>query len=138
MDLKKKKSLAARTLKIGRERIVFLQSRLEEIKEAITKQDIKDLKTDGAILVKNIKGRKKVEKRTRKRGTGSIRKKLNTRKQDYVIMTKKLRKYVAELKKQKLLSKEEIKTIRNKIRNREFKSKKHLKDYIGGIKKWKC
>ena len=44
MNLQKKKELAARTLTIGKDRIMFNTSRLDEIKEAITKQDIKDLK----------------------------------------------------------------------------------------------
>ena len=52
-----------KALKLGRDRIVFLASRIGEIKDAITKQDIRDLKEDGAIVVKEIKGRKKVKKR---------------------------------------------------------------------------
>jgi len=137
MNLAKKKSLAIRTLKVGKERIIFLQSRLAEIKEAITKQDIRDLHKDGAILVKEIKGRKKVKRNTKKRGMGSIRKKVNKRKQEYVIMTRKLRRYVAEMKKQGKLSPKDIKDIRNKIRNKIFKSKAHLKKYIEGLEKWK-
>jgi large subunit ribosomal protein L19e len=135
MNLKKKKSLAARTLKVGKERIVFLKARLEDIKEALTKQDIRDLKQDKAIIVKEIKGRRKVKKKKTRRSTGNIRKKVSTRKQDYVIMTRKLRRYVAEMKKQGNLSPEEVKDIRNKIRNKIFKSKAHLKTYIGGLKK---
>jgi len=134
MNLKKKKSLAVRTLKVGKERIVFLKSRLDEIKEAITKQDIRDLKKEGAIVIKGIKGRKKVKK-VNKRSTGNIRKKVNKRKKEYVIMTRKLRKYIAEMKKQGKLSKEEILDLRKKIRNRIFRSKAHLKTYIGGLRK---
>ncbi len=135
MNLSKKKNLAIRALGVGKERIVFMMSRLDEIKEAITKQDIHDLKNEGAILVKEVKGRRKVTKRKPKRSTGNIRKKVNTRKQDYVIMTRKLRRYVAEMKKQGKLTPEEIKDIRNKIRNKGYRSKAHLKEYIGGLNK---
>jgi len=135
MNLAKKKELAKRTLNVGKERIEFLKSRLEDIKEALTKQDIRDLKKDGAILVKEIKGRRKVKKKKTRKSVGNIRKKVKTRKQDYVIMTRKLRRYVAEMKKQGKLSPEEIKDIRNKIRNRVFKSKAHLKTYIGELSK---
>ena len=135
MNLSNKKALAIRTLKVGKERIVFLQSRLDEIKEAITKQDIKDLQKEGAIIVKDIKGRRKIKKKGKKRSVGNIRKKVNKRKQEYVIMTRKLRKYVVEMKKQEKLSKEEISDIRKKIRNKAFKSKAHLKTYIGGLNK---
>ena len=129
MNLGKKKSLASRTLKVGKERIRFLASRLKDIKEAITKQDIHDLKKDGAIMVKEVGGRKKVVKST-SRSPGNIRKKVNVRKQTYVIMTRKLRRYVLEMKKQGKVSQEEFIDIRKKIRNRAFKSKANLKDYI--------
>ena len=135
MNLNNKKSLAARALKVGKERIVFSRGRLEEIKEAITKQDIRDLLNEGAIIVKNIKGRKKNLKKKVKRSTGNIRKKVNKRKQNYVIMTRKLRNYSSELKKQDKLTREEVKELRKKIRNKDFKSKAHLKEYIGGLKK---
>lgn len=135
MNLSKKKSLAKRTLKVGKGKILFVKSRLNEIKEAITRQDIKDLHQEGAILIKEKSGRSKVEKRVRKRGPGKIKKKVNTRKRDYVIMTRKLRRYVAEMKKQGMLSPEEVTDIRKKIRNKIFRSKNHLKEYIGGLRK---
>ncbi len=43
MNLRTKKELAAKALKVGKERIVFVEARLDEIKEAITKQDMRDL-----------------------------------------------------------------------------------------------
>ena len=135
MNLRKKKTLAAKALKVGEKRIVFLSPRLEEIKDAITKQDIKDLEKEGAIIIKSVKGRKKVEKKKKKRGTGKIKKKVNLRKRTYVILTRKLRNYVVELKKVGKLDKDEVKKIRNKIRNRFFRSKAHLKEYVGGLEK---
>lgn len=135
MNLRKKKELAVRTLKVGKGRIVFLKSRLEEIKEAITKQDIRDLHHDGAILIKEVKGRKKNVKKKKRRTVGDVRKKINTRKQDYVKMTRKLRKHVAEMKKQGKLSKEDAGDIRKKIRNKIYRSLAHLKTYIGGLRK---
>ena len=63
MNLRRKKELASRALKVGKERISFVESRLDEVKEAITKQDIHDLKKDGAIEIKNISGRRKIKKK---------------------------------------------------------------------------
>lgn len=137
MNLRSKKALAVKTFNVGKGRIVFVKSRLEEIKESITKQDIKDLQKDGAIIIKEIKGRRKNEKKKKKRGPGNIRKKINKRKQEYMIMTRKLRKYVSELKRKKELSKEEVEDIRKKIRNKVYRSKSHLRDYIRSLKKWK-
>ncbi|MEK6757647.1 MAG: 50S ribosomal protein L19e [Nanoarchaeota archaeon] len=135
MNLSKKKILAAHALKVGKKRIAFATSRLADIKEAITKQDIKDLHKDGAIFIKEIKGRKKRDKKAPKRSPGNVRKKVNKRKQEYVIMTRKLRKHVAEIKKQGILSVGEIKDMRKKIRNKAFRSKAHMKEYVGGLKK---
>ena len=135
MNLKKKKNLAVKVLKVGRNRISFSQSRLPEIKEAITKQDIRELHKEGAIIIKKIKGRKKKKIKKRRRTEGKIRKKVKKRKQDYVKMTRKLRAYVAEMKKQGKLGKEEVKDIRKKIRNKEFKSLAYLKEYIKSLKK---
>lgn len=135
MNLGKKKALAAKTLKIGRTRIVFLQSRLNEINEAITKQDIRDLNKSGAIIIKGIKGKRKKKKRKIKRSLGNIRKKVNKRKREYLVLTRKLRRYLSEIKKQKKLSDEEIEGIRKRIRNRMFRSKSHLKEHIQELKK---
>ena len=130
MNLRKKKLLAQRTLKAGKKRIIFVKERMDEIKEAITKQDILGLKESEAIIIKEVKGRKKKIKRKVKRSAGNIRKKINQRKRDYVLLTRKLRRLVLESKKQGLLNREEILEIRKKIRNRFFRSKEHLKEYI--------
>lgn len=128
MKLDSKKLLAAKTLNVGIGRIKFDEDRLEEIKEAITKQDIRDLFASGAVKIKPIKGRKSKEKRkTRKRG-GKVRIKVNTRKQDYVIITRKLRRYVKELKLQGKLDDEKYKDLRKMIKRKEFKNKRHLKE----------
>jgi len=136
MNLRNKKELAAKTLGVGKSRIVFVLERMDEIKEALTKEDIRALHQEGAILVKDVKGRKtQVKKKKSKRSVGNIRKKVNRRKKDYVIITRKLRKFSGELKNQGRLSGEEVKEIRKKIRNKEFKSKANLKLYIGELRK---
>ena len=134
MNLGKKKNLASRALGVGRKRIVFLEPRKDEIKEAITKQDIRDLKEEGAIVIKDVKGRKKVQGRKRRRSTGKIRKKVNIRKKQYVIMTKKLRTYVDGLVKVGQITKEDAVDMKKKIRNKFFRSKAHMKEYVGSLK----
>jgi len=132
MDLSKKKKLAKRTLNVGEDRIIFLGSRLEEIKDAITKQDIRDLLKSGAIVIKERKGRKKVQ-RKRSRSTGNIRRKAKKKKREYIILTRKLRRWLkSQVSKEKLI-KEHLTDIRKKIRNKEFRSKVHLKEYLEGI-----
>jgi ribosomal protein L19E len=63
--------------------------------------------------------------------------KVKKRKQEYVKITRKLRGYLKELKKQEKISKEEEKDLRKKIRNRKFNSLSSLKAYLkvsGGTK----
>ncbi|MEK6823525.1 MAG: 50S ribosomal protein L19e [Nanoarchaeota archaeon] len=132
MNLRNKKELAARTFGVGKKRILFIESRKDEIKEAITKQDIRDLVVNGAIIIKEIKGRKKL-KRKNNRSTGNIRKKVKKRKKKYVIITRKLRNYARGISSQ--IIKEEHKKIRKKIKNREFKNKIDIKKYIGELNK---
>lgn len=133
MNLKKKKLLAARTFGVGESRIKFLEPRLGEIKEALTKQDIKDLHKDGAIIILPVKGRKKTSKKRTRRSAGNVRKKVNKRKHNYVKLTRKLRKHLLEISGR--LTKKEKEELRKKIRNKDFESKSDFKAYIGGIKK---
>src|SRR3989344_5480011 len=98
MKLENKRALAARTLKVGKNRVIFNSQRLSEIKEAITKQDIKDLVSSGVIRIKDKKGKRKIQKRKTRRRSGSIKKKVNKSKREYIILTRKLRAHLKKLK----------------------------------------
>jgi large subunit ribosomal protein L19e len=135
MNLRKKKILAAKTLKVGKEKIIFVQTRLDEIKEAITKQDIRDLYESGAIKIKQIIGRKKQIGRKKRKSIGNIRKKIRKRKREYIALTRKLRKQVEETSKIKKISDEQLKIIRKKIKNREFRNKSDIKGYLDNLLK---
>ena len=130
MNLAKKKELAAKVLKVGKNRIVFTEGHLPEIKEAISRMDILDLHKSGAIQIKEIKGRKKIEKRKNRRRIGKIKKKVNTRKAEYVIVTRKLRKFVRGLVRTGAIDKDKNRELRKQIRSRKFKSKRHLKESL--------
>lgn len=131
MKLDKKKALAAKVLGVGKERIVFVEPRLNEIKEAITKDDIRSLKADGAIIIKEMKGKKlRQKKKKTKRSPGNIRKNARNSKREYIIITRRLRKYVSELRSKNLLKKENVADLNKKIRNRYFKSKSQMKEYL--------
>jgi large subunit ribosomal protein L19e len=131
MKLNKKKELAAKTLKVGKNRIILENSAMQEISEAITKQDIRDLFNQGIIKIKEKKGKKKKVKRKTKRRAGKVKMKPKKRKQEYVKITRKLRRYVKGLKEQGKIENENYKDLRKKIRMRKFKSKSQLKEYLG-------
>jgi large subunit ribosomal protein L19e len=130
MKLESKKDLVARALNVGKNRIVFNTARLSELKEAITKQDIRDLKESGAIHIREIRGRKtKIKRKTRKR-YGSVKKKVKGGKKEYVRITRKLRSYSDYLRKTKQISQENYLELRKEIRASAFKSLAHLKERI--------
>ena len=128
MQLAKKKALAAKVLKVGKDRVIFDAGSLAEIKEAITRQDILDLQGSGAIKIREISGRKKIVRRKHRRGIGKVKKKVNTRKQEYVKLTRKLRTFVKFLLKTGEVDKEKYREVRRRIRGKKFKSKRHLKE----------
>jgi large subunit ribosomal protein L19e len=130
MKLDLKKNLAVKTLGIGKDKVVFSNDRLDEVKEAITRQDIRDLVKSGAIVIKDNVSRKKNVTRKHRRRAGSIKKKVNKRKQEYVKMVRKLRKHVSEMKKQGKVDPEKSKELRKQIRNKKFRSKRNLKEHM--------
>ncbi len=130
MNLNNKKILAAKVLGVGKNRIVFNQSNLAEIKEAITRQDIKTLYQENIIKIKLVKGRRKVRRRKTKRGYGKIKMKIKNRKQEYVKITRKLREYIIGLRNIGAINRELYYELRKKIKTREFKSKSNLRDYL--------
>lgn len=130
MQLTKKKNLAAKVLKVGKDRVIFMKEHLPEIKEAITRMDILDLHKSGAIQIREIKGRKKNISRKNRRRVGKVKKKVNTRKAEYVIITRKLRKFVRGLVRTGAIDKQKNREIRKQIRARKFKSKRQLNENL--------
>lgn len=136
MELNKIRVLAASTLGIGKGRIVFNNARLNDIKEAMTKQDVRDLVADGSIIVSEVKGRLAKEQRKTRRRAGSIKMKPASKKRGYMILTRKLRAYLAELLNQNKITKEQFLKLRTEIKARAFKTKAHLKERMAmGAKK---
>ncbi len=130
MQFRKKKDLAAKVLKVGRDRVVFSENSLAEIKEAITRQDILDLHKTGAIKIREVRGRKKIVRRKHRRRTGKIKMPVKKKKQEYVIITRKLRIYLRHLLKTSKIDRGQYEDLRKRVRARKFKSKRHLKESI--------
>ena len=130
MQLAKKKELAAKVLKVGKGRVIFREASLGEIKEAITRQDILDLVKTGSISVREVSGRKKIVKRKHRRRVGKVKKKVNKRKQEYVTITRKLRKFLKHLVKTGSMDKETYRNSRKMVRARKFRSKRQLKENL--------
>lgn len=139
--LQTQKRLASEILGVGKRRVKFETDRIDDIKEAITKEDIKELVKDNAITIKPLKKKpEKAEKpRERKsdRGVGRIRKRINHRKKRYVRLIRKLRKYLKSLKLTGIITNPEYRQLRKLAKAGRFWSKRYLKEYLKSIMKKK-
>jgi large subunit ribosomal protein L19e len=128
MKLDTKKQLAAQTLGVGKDKVIFNTQRLADIAEALTKQDIRDLVAQGAILVRAKGGRKTIRSEKKRRRPGSVRKKVKNSKQSYMIITRKLRSFIKQLQAQERITHEQYLFFRKEIRAHRYKSKSHFKE----------
>ncbi len=141
MKIGAQKRLAADVMGCSKKRVTFDTERLDEIKEAITKYDIKGLIKDKAITKKPIKSnsRAKARKRQLQKKKGR-RKGLGSRKGKKTARTPKKKRWMAAVR----LQRDFLKTLRDKnkitkkiygnlyakVKGGFFRSKNHLKLYL--------
>tara|TARA_Y100000310_G_scaffold342571_1_gene446367 strand:- start:761 stop:1225 length:465 start_codon:yes stop_codon:yes gene_type:complete len=141
MNLKTQKRIAASILKVGVNRIKLDNEKLDDIKEAITRTDIKSLINQGLISKKPFlsqsKGRaRKIKEQKRKgnrKGPGSRKGTKNARlrrKTLWVTKIRVLRKLLRELKGKKLIDSKNYRTLILRSKGGFFRSKRHLKLFI--------
>ncbi|MEA3430986.1 MAG: 50S ribosomal protein L19e [Nanoarchaeota archaeon] len=141
MKLKIQKRLGGQIFKCSKKKIVFDPERLEDIKEAITKADIKTLIIDNAISRKPTKGisrfraKKKAlqKKKGKRRGPGSRKGKKTARLPKKVAWMNKIRALRGLLKDLKGRDRIEPKTYRElygKAKGGFFRNLRHMKLYI--------
>jgi large subunit ribosomal protein L19e len=141
MDLKNQRRLAAEILKCGENRVFMEQSRMEDIGEAITREDIRRLINDKAIRARQKKGVSRgrarhiqaQKKKGKRRGHGSRKgaKGARTPKKRAWIQT--IRPIRAQLKYYRDSGKIDKKTYRKMYRRAKggmFKNKARLKAHL--------
>jgi len=139
--LKAQKRIAAIVLKCSPKKVVFDTEKLSEIKEAITKQDIKTLISDG--LIKRVRGNEqskvRVRRRTaqrskgRQRGQGSRKGKATARlsgKRRWIGRIRLQRYLLKQLRNANTISKPAYRELYMKSKGGFFRSKRHLELYI--------
>lgn len=143
------KRLAGQILKCSKNKIRFDQSRLEDIKEAITKADIRSLINDKAIISKPVVGisraranKRKVQKsKGRQKGKGSNKGKKTARlstKEAWMQKVRAQRKFLALLKEKEHVTAKDYQNLYRKSKGGFFRSVRHIKLYIeehGMVKK---
>jgi len=141
MKLKVQKRIAADVAGCSPKRIKFDETRLEDIKESITKTDIRGLINDGAIKVKQKKGvsrarankNRKQRKKGRQKGHGSRKGSKNaraSRKREWINKIRLQRKILKLLRDKEMITTEVYATIYSKAKGGFFRSKKHMQIYL--------
>ena len=140
-NLSVQKRLAADVAKVSQKRIAFDVEKLETIKEAITKRDVRALIKDGVITVKqkegNTRGRirkSNVQKsKGRLKGKGSKKGTHHSRlskKEAWMIKIRALRTFIKEVKDKNLVSVSTARDLYRKSKGGFFRSKRHIKLYL--------
>lgn len=141
MRLKVQKRLAAEILKTSKKNIRFEPERLEDVKEAITKTDIRGLIAENAIKARHApstsrsKTRKTAAQRKKglQKGFGSRKGKKGSRmpkKEKWMIYVRLQREFIKSLKEKKLISNESYRNLYRKIKGGFFRNKRHIKLYL--------
>ncbi|MBN1386762.1 50S ribosomal protein L19e [Candidatus Woesearchaeota archaeon] len=141
MKLKLQKKLAADVMDCSPKRVWFDEGRLEEIKEAITKADIRRLVKDRAIGEKPIRGisraranKIKIQKsKGRQKGHGSRKGKKGARlprKEAWMFKIRKQRDFLMRVKLSGKVSVKDYRLLYLKAKGGFFRSLRHMKLYI--------
>lgn len=133
--------LAAQLMGCSPKRVRFEQEALEEIKEAITKTDIKSLIKRRAIIelpahgVSRVRARELQHQRSkgRRRGYGSRKGRASAREQPKEVWMAKARLqrgFVKMLKDKETITSEQFRELYLKIKGGFFRNKRHIKIYM--------
>ncbi len=141
VNLSLQRRLGAQVLKCTPEKVLFDEERLADIKEAITKADIKSLVGTGALSIRHSPGSSRVRARKilkqkvkgLRKGHGSRKGRATARLDKKTTWINKIRKQRALLKRLREADKLEAPVYRNlalKAKGGYFRSERHLKIYI--------
>lgn len=141
MNLKNKRRIAASALKVGRNRVWFDESRLDEIKEVITKSNIRKLINDRTIQARperstsrfRIRKRIMQKRKGRRKGPGSRKGSRTARlpkKITWISNVRVQRDFLKMLKSKKMITQKNFWGVYKKIKGGFFRSRRHLKLYL--------
>lgn len=139
--MKAQRRLAADVMKCSPKRVWFDPARLDEIKEGITKFDIRNLIKDGAIFEKPVQPtsrsgarRRLIQKRKgRLKGPSSRKGKKTARlpkKENWMKKIRLMREFLRELRDKGIITKKDYRMLYLKAKGGFFRSKRHIKLYI--------
>lgn len=136
MILKAQKRLAAQILKGSKKRVRFDTEVLDEIKEAITKQDLRGLIKDKIVTLKQKKGvsRARVKPKSKKRQNAGSRKGKKTArtpsKRAWINKIRLQRTFLRTLRDKDHIAKGTYSKLILRAKGGYFRSKRHIKLYL--------
>lgn len=137
MNLLKQKEIASRKLKVGKSRIYINPENSDDVKEAITGEDIRRLVSDGLIKIKKLRGQSRSKARTRdeqkkkgrQKGHGKRKGTNNARlpkKEKWMIKIRSLRKELKDMIENEKITKREYRQLYIYAKSGVYRSKKHM------------
>ena len=141
MNLSNQRRVSADLMSVGKGKVWFDSDRLDEIKEAITKADLKKLIEEKAIQKRPHVGNSKVRSRKRiiqrrkgrQKGKGKFKGKASARlgrKEKWMILVRGLRVFIKDLKANDLIENKVYRDLYLKIKGGFFRSKRQIKLYL--------
>ncbi len=141
VNLTLQRRLAAQIMKCAPKKVSFDTESLTEIKESITKADIKGLIGTGVISIKSShessRGRARAKlgqkRKGLQKGQGSRKGTANARlnkKETWINKIRKLRELLKALKAKGLISNKVYRNLANKAKGGFFRSQRHMKTYL--------
>ncbi|MCS7126717.1 MAG: 50S ribosomal protein L19e [Aigarchaeota archaeon] len=132
------KRIAADLMKCGVSRVRFDLERLDEVAEAITREDVRKLIEDGVIYKVHEKGVSRVRAREREekgRGRGSGSRKgekysIVTRKERWILKVRAQKKKLKELRDKRLIERSTYRKIYGMVKAGAFKSVRDMLTYL--------
>ena len=145
VNLRAKKRLVSRITGVGVHRVRFDTEHLDDIADAITRENIRSLITANTITIKPIVGTsrgrariKKIQKRKRGTGQGSKKGKKGARigkKQVYVKKVRSLRYLLKVAKDRKDITNPQFWELYKKVGGNTIRNKAHLRSLMDPMKK---
>ncbi len=141
MNLRSQRRMAAEVLKVGKSRVWIDPDRVEDVSEAITKQDIRNLVESGVIKKKDKKGtskgrfreKQRQKKKGRRKGHGKRKGKKGARKKrkdKWKERIRSLRKELKRMRDEEEITRSEYRQLYRKAKGGFFRNKKHMNLYI--------
>lgn len=141
MKLGNQKAVSAKMLGVGKSKVWFDTEHLSEVKEAITKQDIRNLIRKKVIQSRpqlghsKVRARKRLIQRRKGRQQGAGTRKGSAqarlaRKSSWMSQVRSQRSLAKELKSKDLVSVQTYRDLYSKIKGGYFRNQRHIKLYL--------